>query len=1061
LSELSWDGKGNLSQTEYSFTYDYAYPTKTISPIPGGNGSTTALETTVVYDYNTGLPTSTTDANGQTSTMEYVDPLLRPTKVTAPNGHQTITEYGAGITASTRFVKVSSQIDATNWKQAYSWFDGLGRTIKSQSVDSSGDVFVESQFDTFGRPWKTSNPYRMGETVYWTENFYDTAGRPFKVTTPDNAIVEMLYSLATTGSQIGSVVTVKDQALKERRSITNALGQLKRVDEPNNVGTLGAIDAPVQPTLYAYDLLNNLTIVTQGSQTRTFTYDAVSRLKSATNPESGTINYTYDANSNLATKTDARSIATTYAYDTLNRVKTRTYSDGVTPQVSYYYDNLTNAKGKLKKVTSSVSTTEYTAFDILGRVTQSKQTTDGVTYGNGSTDSPMTYTYNLGGALIEQQYPSGRVVKNVLDNDGDLSIVQSKKNANSGFFNYAKNFTYTSAGAVSSMQLGNNRWESTQFNSRLQPTQIALGTTQGTTDKLKLDYSYGTTANNGNVLSQQITVPTAGTNTGFTAIQTYTYDSLNRLKDAKEMIGATQIWKQTFTFDRYGNRNFDEANTTTLLKNCGTSPNFTVCAADKKIVNPAISTSNNRLSTTDGYVFDNAGNTTKDAQLRKFTYDGENKQVKVETVNSGGTVTGTVGEYVYYGDGKRIKKYVPSTGETTIFVYDATGKLVAEYSTVVAPVGTAQVSYLTNDHLGSPRINTDKNGAVTARHDYLPFGEEIASGTGGRSTAQGYGGQDSVRQKFTGYERDGETNLDFAQARYHNSNLGRFSSADPLGGTLLVPQSLNKYVYVANNPMNFVDPSGLQCADADRVAEGGTCISPGWVQTEKEGVFYDSRVVDQQTASQIYGEGATYRPNGDKYDASDGSKIELLDGGSFTQNGQTFTSSDRAGNASVSEESSRDSYYIPPCAGCVPTRFPRPDAISAGVDAIMASGVISLDRYGNVYASYGGNASPQATRMVGGSRTDAIMPSANLSMVYMNSLTIPSEARFQGFWTGPSTSVSVGYGGIGAGEVFNSSGSATTVGVSTPGVGVSGTTTVKLFKIPYYERVMSIPAVRP
>src|SRR3990170_7960414 len=85
------------------------------------------------------------------------------------------------------------------------------------------------------------------------------------------------------------------------------------------------------------------------------------------------------------------------------------------------------------------------------------------------------------------------------------------------------------------------------------------------------------------------------------------------------------------------------------------------------------------------------------------------------------------GEYFYDGDGKRIKKYVPSTGETTIFVYDAAGKLVAEYSTVMASPQDAKVAYLTNDHLGSPRINTDQNGAVTARHDYHPFGEEIST----------------------------------------------------------------------------------------------------------------------------------------------------------------------------------------------------------------------------------------------------------------------------------------------------------------------------------------------
>ena len=57
--------------------------------------------------------------------MEYNDSLLRPTKVTAQNGHQTITEYGAGTSDTTRWVKSRSQIDASTWKEGYSYFDGL------------------------------------------------------------------------------------------------------------------------------------------------------------------------------------------------------------------------------------------------------------------------------------------------------------------------------------------------------------------------------------------------------------------------------------------------------------------------------------------------------------------------------------------------------------------------------------------------------------------------------------------------------------------------------------------------------------------------------------------------------------------------------------------------------------------------------------------------------------------------------------------------------------------------------------------------------------------------
>jgi hypothetical protein len=129
--------------------------------------------------------------------------------------------------------------------------------------------------------------------------------------------------------------------------------------------------------------------------------------------------------------------------------------------------------------------------------------------------------------------------------------VQSKK-LNGTYQNYANAFTYTSAGAVSSMRLGNGKFENTTFNSRLQPTQIGLGSSATSQNLLKLNFDYGLVDNNGNVKSQTITTPTVGNVAGFTALQTYSYDRLNRLKDAKEMIGKAQQWKQTFTFDRYG-----------------------------------------------------------------------------------------------------------------------------------------------------------------------------------------------------------------------------------------------------------------------------------------------------------------------------------------------------------------------------------------------------------------------------------------------------------------------------------------------------------------------------
>jgi len=130
-----------------------------------------------------------------------------------------------------------------------------------------------------------------------------------------------------------------------------------------------------------------------------------------------------------------------------------------------------------------------------------------------------------------------------------------------------------------------------------------------------------------------------------------------------------------------------------------------------------------------------------------------------------------------------------------------------------------EVLWLTADHLGTPRMIAERTGASVGikRHDYLPFGEEVVSGQGGRTPQQGYTG-DSVRQHFTGYEADGESGLNFAQARYQSPTQGRFLSVDPLGASanILNPQSFNRYSYVNNNPVNSIDPAGLQTQDKEQ-----------------------------------------------------------------------------------------------------------------------------------------------------------------------------------------------------------------------------------------------------
>ena len=197
---------------------------------------------------------------------------------------------------------------------------------------------------------------------------------------------------------------------------------------------------------------------------------------------------------------------------------------------------------------------------------------------------------------------------------------------------------------------------------------------------------------------------------------------------------------------------------------------------------------------------------TRDEAGYAYQYDAESRLV--------GFSAPAPATYSYDGAGQRVKKVVGtgSLAVKTIFVYDAGGTLVAEYATNTA--GSASgTSYLTLDRLGSTRIVTNgvivKGGQnIKARYDYLPFGEEISSSYGNRSAVIGYTPSETTRQKFTGYERDIESGLDFAQARYYANKQGRFISADSVGGKAVNPQTLNRYAYTGNNPLNNVDPTG-------------------------------------------------------------------------------------------------------------------------------------------------------------------------------------------------------------------------------------------------------------
>jgi len=212
-------------------------------------------------------------------------------------------------------------------------------------------------------------------------------------------------------------------------------------------------------------------------------------------------------------------------YDQLNRVKTKTYANdgGLTPDVTYTYDNCIEGVGRLCSVAShGVSTTNYLAYDDLGRVLQSNQVTEGETYA-------FAYGYNLAGRLTRLTYPSGRVVSYGFDDAGRIEVAAPGMDLLSPD-KYASQIQYHPHGAISQVLLGNGVVEGYGFNNRLQPTSITA--VKGADTWLSLANYYcpnqqsGCASNNGHVVGRRIDDGSS------TYTQSFEYDGENRVATA-------------------------------------------------------------------------------------------------------------------------------------------------------------------------------------------------------------------------------------------------------------------------------------------------------------------------------------------------------------------------------------------------------------------------------------------------------------------------------------------------------------------------------------------------
>ena len=389
-------------------SFEYSFNTSFGFPVSQTDGSPTdplhQITTSSTYDLNTGVVLSTDDANDRPSETTYDPVTLRPIiESTVTGAHIDYAYDDANLSRTQSIYLQNHATHGTMTEQNVTFVNGRGQVRQEKSLGNGGvwDI-VDTVYDAMGRVSQQSLPYRSGETIRWTTFTYDALGRSASTQMPDGSAVQSFYNETSrpnvASSLAGETVRVVDAWGRERWFRNDALARLVEVVEPDPNGN-GSVATNGLLTTYAYNTMGDLTGVTQGSQTRSFKYDSLGRLKaqrlaeaSATLNDAGTYVgsgswshvFNYDDRSNLTSRIDARGVKTIYNYnsDPFDRLQSISYDTTgfgdignpilAAPTVTYQYRTKsggTDVKDitQVSSITAAGVATEVHTFDVEGR----------------------------------------------------------------------------------------------------------------------------------------------------------------------------------------------------------------------------------------------------------------------------------------------------------------------------------------------------------------------------------------------------------------------------------------------------------------------------------------------------------------------------------------------------------------------------------------------------------------------------------------------------------------------------------------------------------------------
>jgi len=784
------------------------------------DGSTTVLE----YD-KMGNITQITDAIGNITKREY-DLANQLTKLTDPLGNATTFTY-------TALGKIEKITNAKGESKTHTYYPG--GQLKSASLPCGETESYEYN--------KNGNVVKVTDTLNSTTTIqYDCLDRVIQTTNP------LGYSKKFSYDTIGNITQMTDENDNVTQYKYSPLGDIIEV-----------IDATGHSTKYDYDSMRRLTKLTQyrmiddalaktkglalGSeqesdeslfehQITTYKRNKKGEVVEATSPLGDMINYTYDPIGNLISKTDEDGLTTLYEYNLANKLSKIGYADGKTVELSYNpLKHLTQMKDWL-----GITTIET---DPLGRATK---ITD-------HDDNQVSYAYNSIGQRESMTYPDGDKVEYGYNASGKLQSVSHF--AKDSITPNVTKYIHDPMGRLSKRILPDNTKTKYEFNALDMLSSLVHSKDNGIADSNdvldQFNYTYDPVGN-----ITQIEKHRQGIEAD-SGVFKYTYDPLSRLTEVmhnRDLSVATgnvdgNADIRQYEYDNLGNR------ISSLINGITTKHKFNA--------------RNQLISTFDGqdeteYTYDKRGNLTNITQNNQlhqfFTFDTTGMMTSAFTQGKGSA------EYIYNGFRKRVGKLeslqteietridkglqiaskmaytgitpnILGSTEEMKYVVD----LTRPYDDLLMTSGASNQSFVwgngllsshenndnatenfhyLQDHLGSPIRLTGKNvfGSPLA---YDEFGNQTTvpdmPSLWGAFTSQPFG--------FTGYQADNISGLQYAQARYYEPSVGRFTGEDLLKGHTSTPSTLLAYTYCLNNPLRYADMDGLAPFDALNILAQG------------------------------------------------------------------------------------------------------------------------------------------------------------------------------------------------------------------------------------------------